>query len=86
MTFEEVKAGQQIEHNKTYYTEYLFILAKRKNLITALKDTSDNIIERVIISKLVWDEDHQKADILVNREEARERKKDLVIFLWSSNL
>jgi hypothetical protein len=86
MNFEEIRAGQIIEHNKTYYTEWLFVLERKKNLIWTLKDTGDDIIERVIISKLVWDEDHRSDEILGNKEEASERRKDYIVFMWNSRL
>ena len=90
MTFEEVKPGQLIEHDKTYHTEWLFILSKSKSRvvesITVLVDTSDDVIEKLLISKLVWDEDYKNANILINKEEARARKHDIIYFIWISKL
>jgi hypothetical protein len=90
MTFEEVKPGQLIECDKVYHTEWLFVLSKKKsrhaNLITALVDTNLDVIEKAIISDLVWDEDYQRAEVLVNNEEAREKRKDYIVFLWGSDL
>ena len=88
MTFEEVKPGQIIELNKAYFTVWLFVLGRLKSdsgvkLIDVLIDTSNDVIERRVISKLTWDEDYRKAETLADKEEISERRKNYIVFMWN---
>jgi hypothetical protein len=77
--FEEVKLGRIYERNVRYTTEFLLVLSKGKKLISCLFFDGANI-ETIFLNKQIWDT--EKYELLVNKEEIEERRRDFIDFIF----
>jgi hypothetical protein len=78
MNFEEAGAGQILERNIVYSTDYFLVTRKARNLVRGILE------EGGVISLSVLDvADLKEYEILTN---VTEKRRDFIALIWDSNL
>ena len=83
MTYEEIRPGQILEHNKVYSTEYLLVLNKNSKQVKCISEMNASL-DLVRFDKDAWDGEVYHP--LTDRVILRDKRQDFIVFMWDDTL